>query len=217
MIFILSKAKTFQLNNSITFSCFDSFHLLWISNSPIVAIIFIQLAMIFSKTGIKFFLAFLVRRSLSQFTFLVQFPDIRDQKDQPHVDCQGFEYLPKTGFNANTGNRLGSCRSCTEDYYCINEFIIKTVTFDAFTGQNTDVTTCRPVDFSGNTVSLDSKNFLLSLRTKAPSYAAPQGWTISNLGENLKVELSIYRGYVQTKYLPRIFPSFLHSATKARG
>jgi hypothetical protein len=143
----------------------------------------------------------LVHLTASQFTFLVQFPIVRDVKDQPHVDCSSkdytknppVEYLPKTGTDPQTGNLLGTCRSCTADNYCVNEFRIRTVSFDAFSGQNTDVTTCQPVDLNGNTVNLDNNVFSIVLRTKAPSFVAPQGYSLTTLGDNIQVLIN-FRG-----------------------
>ena len=133
--------------------------------------------------------------ALAQFSFFVQFPIVRDAKDQPHVDCSSkdytktppVEYLPKTGTDPQSGNLLGSCRSCTTENYCENEFRIKAVTFDAFSGLTTDITTCDPVDVNGNTVALSDNVYSIVLQTKAPSYSAPQGNKIKDLGGSVKV------------------------------
>ena len=131
----------------------------------------------------------------SQFSFIVQFPIVRDVKDQPHVDCSSkdytksppVEYLPKTGIDAATGNPLGTCRACTAENYCVNEFRIKTVAFDAFTGLTTDVTLCQPTDINGRVVDLTANVYSIVLQTKAPTFSAPQGKAITNLASSLKV------------------------------
>jgi hypothetical protein len=143
---------------------------------------------------ILFFCLF-VHVALAQFSFFVQFPIVRDTKDQPHVDCSSkdytktppVEYLPKTGTDPQTGNFLGSCRECTSDNYCVNQFRIKAVAFDAFSGLTTDITTCDPVDVNGNTVALGDNVYSIVLQTKAPSFSAPQGNQIRDLSGSVKV------------------------------
>ena len=134
----------------------------------------------------------------SQFSFMVVFPIVRNVEDQPHVDCASLdyttspptEYLPKTATDPSTGNLLGTCRSCTSDNYCVNEFRIQAVSFDAFSGLTTDVTTCEPVDVNGNTVYLANNVYSIVLQTKAPSFAAPQGKTITIASDSVQVYCS---------------------------
>jgi hypothetical protein len=140
-------------------------------------------------------LSLLIHQVLSQFSFIVQFPIVRDGKDQPHVDCSSkdytrtppVEYLPKTGTDPQTGNFLGSCRACTTENLCVNQFRIKAVAFDAFSGLTTDITTCDPVDVNGNTVALSDNVYSIVLRAKAPSFSAPHGNQIKDLGGSVKV------------------------------
>ena len=137
----------------------------------------------------------LIHLTRAQFSFFVQFPIVRDAKDQPHVDCSSkdytktppVEYLPKTGTDPQTGNFLGSCRACTAENYCVNQFRIKAVAFDAFSGLTTDITTCDPVDVNGNTVALSDNVYSIVLQTKAPSFSAQQGNQIRDLGGSVKV------------------------------
>ena len=131
----------------------------------------------------------------AQFSFIVHFPVINTYKDQPHVSCSNLdytksppsEYLPQTSSDAQTGDFYGSCRACTPDNLCMNQFTIVTVSYDAFTGLNTPVTTCNPIDVNGNTVDLHSNVYIINMRTKGPSFAAPSGNSISSLGNGLQV------------------------------
>jgi hypothetical protein len=151
--------------------------------------------MLWSVFPLVLHLCLLAHPAQAQFSFLVQFPIVRDARDQPHVDCSSkdytktppVEYLPKTGTDPQTGNFLGSCRACTTDNYCVNQFRIKAVAFDAFTGLTTDITTCDPVDVNGNTVALGDNVYSIVLQTKAPSFSAPQGNQIKDLGGTVKV------------------------------
>ena len=148
------------------------------------------------KRSIQFWThAVLLPLAYAQFSYQVLFPIVRDTRDQPHVDCASKDYtktppevyLPKTGTDQQTGNFLGTCRACTAENYCVNQFTIKTVAYDAFSGSISDVTTCQPVDVNGNTVNLNNNVYSIVLRTKAPSFSAPSGNQIAGLGDTLKV------------------------------
>ena len=114
----------------------------------------------------------------AQFTYQVQFPTINDKRDQPYVDC----------YSSGLPRPAGSCSKCDANYNCINTFQIQTVSFDAFTSQTTDITDCRAVDpLTGKTVDLNLNVFQIVLTSQAPTFAAPQGVTLSGLGNNLQV------------------------------
>lgn len=91
--------------------------------------------------------------------------------------------------------------------------MIQSTVLDTFDLLEKPFTQCFATDANGNQDDLNTRVFRVSMTLKSPSYAAPNGFTITGLGNGLKCE----KGYFVVKYTTKVAGQYRISVEIMQG
>ena len=94
----------------------------------------------------------------------------------------------------------GSKRCDVDTGLCVNSFVIQATKYNSFDLTFQPFSQCTDTDANGVLTDLNDNTFLVEMRLKAPSYAAPNGHTITGLEKGLKCVNGQFLVQYMTKY-----------------